>query len=44
MHFEQRGHMRPDEYDYAKSGWVTFFSRLDERLAEMLGPNERPRG
>ena len=34
MHFEQRGHMRPDEYDYAKSGWGSFFSRLDERLAE----------
>jgi len=26
--------MRPDEYDYAKSGWGSFFSRLDERLAE----------
>jgi uncharacterized protein YndB with AHSA1/START domain len=34
MHFQQRGHMRPDEYDYAKSGWGTFFARLDERLAE----------
>ncbi len=34
MHFEQRGRMRPDEYDYAKSGWGTFFSRLDARLAE----------
>lgn len=34
MHFEQRGHMRPDEYDSAKSGWDTFFTRLDERLAE----------
>jgi uncharacterized protein YndB with AHSA1/START domain len=33
MHFEQRGHMQPDEYDYAKSGWGSFFSRLDERLA-----------
>jgi uncharacterized protein YndB with AHSA1/START domain len=34
MHFEQRGYMRPDEYDYARSGWDTFFTRLDERLAE----------
>ncbi|MBV9838490.1 MAG: SRPBCC domain-containing protein [Solirubrobacterales bacterium] len=33
MHFEQRGHMRPDEYDHAKSGWGAFFARLDERLA-----------
>ncbi len=33
MHFEQRGHMQPDEYDYAKTGWGSFFSRLDERLA-----------
>jgi uncharacterized protein YndB with AHSA1/START domain len=34
MHFEQRGHMRPDEYDYAKTGWDSFFARLDERLAQ----------
>lgn len=34
MHLEQRGHMRPDEYDSAKSGWGTFFARLDERLAQ----------
>ena len=33
MHFEQRGHMRPDEYDRARRGWGTFFARLDERLA-----------
>jgi len=33
MHFEQRGHMRPDEYDRAKQGWGTFFARIDERLA-----------
>jgi uncharacterized protein YndB with AHSA1/START domain len=33
MHFEQRGHMRPDEYERAKSGWGTFFARIDERLA-----------
>jgi uncharacterized protein YndB with AHSA1/START domain len=33
MRFEQRGHMRPDEYDHTKEGWATFFARLDERLA-----------
>jgi uncharacterized protein YndB with AHSA1/START domain len=34
MHFEQRGHMRPDEYEYTKSGWGAFFARLDMRLAQ----------
>ncbi|MGH2849757.1 MAG: SRPBCC family protein [Solirubrobacteraceae bacterium] len=33
MHFEQRGHQRPDEYERAKQGWGTFFGRIDERLA-----------
>jgi uncharacterized protein YndB with AHSA1/START domain len=33
MHFEQRGHLRPDEYDDAKQGWGSFFARIDERLA-----------
>jgi uncharacterized protein YndB with AHSA1/START domain len=33
MRLEQRGYMRPDEYDYAKHGWGRFFARLDERLA-----------
>jgi uncharacterized protein YndB with AHSA1/START domain len=33
MHFEQRGHMSPEEYGYAVQGWGTFFARLDERLA-----------
>jgi uncharacterized protein YndB with AHSA1/START domain len=33
MHFTQRGHMRPDEYDRTQQGWDTFFARLDERLA-----------
>lgn len=33
MRFEQRGHMRPEQYDAAKSGWGTFFDRIDERLA-----------
>ena len=33
MHFEQRGHQRPDEYERTKHGWGAFFARLDERLA-----------
>ena len=33
MHFEQRGHQRPDEYDRTQQGWGTFFDRIDERLA-----------
>jgi uncharacterized protein YndB with AHSA1/START domain len=32
MLFEQRGHMRPEEYDFAKDGWAVFFDRLEERL------------
>jgi uncharacterized protein YndB with AHSA1/START domain len=32
MLFEQRGHMRPDEYDYAKSGWSLFFDQMAARL------------
>ena len=33
MRFEQRGSMRPAEYERAKKGWGTFFDRIDERLA-----------
>jgi|SRR5215207_490419 len=33
MRFEQRGGMRPEEYERAKTGWGTFFDRIDERLA-----------
>jgi uncharacterized protein YndB with AHSA1/START domain len=33
MHFEQRGHLSPDEYDHAKHGWGTFFDRMTARLA-----------
>jgi uncharacterized protein YndB with AHSA1/START domain len=33
MRFEQRGHMRPDEYERAGHGWGTFFDRIVERLA-----------
>jgi uncharacterized protein YndB with AHSA1/START domain len=32
MRFEQRGHMRPDEYEHTKAGWGGFFDRLDARL------------
>jgi uncharacterized protein YndB with AHSA1/START domain len=33
MHFEQRGTMRPEEYERAKQGWGVFFDRIAERLA-----------
>jgi uncharacterized protein YndB with AHSA1/START domain len=32
MFFEQRGHMGPEQYEAAKTGWGGFFDRLDERL------------
>jgi uncharacterized protein YndB with AHSA1/START domain len=33
MRFEQRGGMRPEDYERAKAGWSGFFDRIDERLA-----------
>jgi uncharacterized protein YndB with AHSA1/START domain len=33
MQFEQRGQMRPEQYERAKQGWGKFFDRVDERLA-----------
>jgi uncharacterized protein YndB with AHSA1/START domain len=30
---EQRGHMGPEQYEAAKTGWGGFFDRMDERLA-----------
>jgi uncharacterized protein YndB with AHSA1/START domain len=33
MLFEQRGHMRPEEYERAEQGWGVFFDRIAERLA-----------
>jgi len=33
MHFEQRGHLPPEQYERAKEGWGTFFDRMDARLA-----------
>jgi uncharacterized protein YndB with AHSA1/START domain len=33
MRFEQRGTMRPEEYERAKEGWGTFFDLIAERLA-----------
>jgi uncharacterized protein YndB with AHSA1/START domain len=33
MYFEQRGHMGPQEYEAAKTGWGGFFDRMTERLA-----------
>jgi uncharacterized protein YndB with AHSA1/START domain len=32
MRFEQRGHMRPDEYERTARGWGGFFDRMAERL------------
>jgi uncharacterized protein YndB with AHSA1/START domain len=33
MRFEQRGGMRPEQYERAKAGWGGFFDRIAERLA-----------
>ena len=32
MLFEQRGHMRPEEYDRTKEGWAVFFDRMEVGL------------
>ena len=34
MRVEQRGGMRPEDYERAKAGWGGFFDRIAERLAE----------
>jgi uncharacterized protein YndB with AHSA1/START domain len=34
MHIEQRGHMRPEQYERAEEGWGGFFDRVAERLAQ----------
>jgi uncharacterized protein YndB with AHSA1/START domain len=33
MRLEQRGRMRPEQYDRAKQGWGMFFDHMDRRLA-----------
>jgi uncharacterized protein YndB with AHSA1/START domain len=33
MRFEQHGHMSPEQYERAESGWSTFFDRIAEHLA-----------
>jgi uncharacterized protein YndB with AHSA1/START domain len=33
MHFEQRGHLGPEQYERTKAGWGGFFERVTERLA-----------
>jgi len=38
MLFEQRGHLRPEEYDYTKGGWAVFFDRMDARLRQASDP------
>jgi acetyl esterase len=35
MHFEQRGHLRPEQYERTRQGWGTFFDRIAERLAQL---------
>jgi uncharacterized protein YndB with AHSA1/START domain len=32
MHFEQRGHLRPEQYRATRKGWSGFFDRIAERL------------
>jgi uncharacterized protein YndB with AHSA1/START domain len=34
MLFEQRGHLRPEEYDATKNGWLVFFDQLETRLEQ----------
>ena len=36
MRFEQRGHMTPEQYRAAESGWGVFFDRIAERLSAEL--------
>jgi uncharacterized protein YndB with AHSA1/START domain len=36
MLFEQRGHMRPEEYDHTKQGWTVFFDRMEARLRDVF--------
>jgi uncharacterized protein YndB with AHSA1/START domain len=38
MLFEQRGHMRPDEYEGTKGGWGVFLDRLEARLRAEASP------
>jgi uncharacterized protein YndB with AHSA1/START domain len=33
MHFQQRGHMSPEQYERAGEGWSSFFDRIAEHLA-----------
>jgi uncharacterized protein YndB with AHSA1/START domain len=32
MLFEQRGHMRPEDYERTKDGWTAFFDQMEARL------------
>ena len=40
MLFEQRGHMRPDEYDRARDGWAGFFDRMEARLRAQMSVSD----
>jgi uncharacterized protein YndB with AHSA1/START domain len=35
MLFQQRGNLRPEQYEQAKEGWGSFFDRIAERLAHV---------
>ena len=40
MLFEQRGQMRPDEYERTKRGWTAFFDRMEARLRAHVSDNK----
>lgn len=40
MLFEQRGHLRPEEYERTQDGWAGFFDRLETRLQEPVSDTQ----
>lgn len=40
MLFEQRGHLRPEEYERTKDGWAVFFDRMEGRLREPVSDSK----
>ena len=40
MLFDQRGHLRPEEYDRTKDGWAVFFDRMEARLREPVSDSQ----
>ncbi len=41
MLFEQRGHMRPEEYDRARDGWAVFLDRMEARVRAPRSDDKR---